>query len=73
MQKQNDTVSKVVSVIQENNRLNALLAQLYTESQAAIGQANQMASQYSEAVADATLFAQKIQEMQNAGKAKKSI
>ena len=73
LQKQNDTVSKVVSVIQENNRLNALLAQLYTESQAAIGQANQMASQYSEAVADATLFAQKIQEMQNAGKAKKSI
>ena len=72
LQKQNDTVGKVVSVIQENNRLNAMLAQLYTESKGKIEQANQMAKQYGEVAQDAEFFAQQIVEMQNAGKAKKS-
>ena len=61
---QKEVVDKVVSVIQENNKLKTLLAALYTESKEKILQSNEiiksLQSALTETEADATEFAQAL-------------
>lgn len=61
---QKEVVDKVVSVIQENNKLKTLLATLYTESKEKILQSNEiiksLQSALTETEADATEFAQAL-------------
>ena len=68
IQQQRATVDKVVSVIQENNQLKALIAQLYTEAQSKIRSANEQINlgnaKIEETTRDATEFASLIAQMQ---------
>lgn len=61
IQQQKETVDKVVSLIQENNHLKTLLANLYVESKAKLSQANEQINLGNQAIAetrqDATDFA----------------
>ena len=64
IQRQKDTVDKVVSVIQENNQLKSFIAQLYTEAKSKILEGNQEIekgnAKIREVTDDATNFAQVI-------------
>lgn len=71
IQQQKGTVDKVVSVIQENNQLKALIAELYTEAQSKIRSANEQINlgnaKINETTQDATEFATLIAQMQQQG------
>lgn len=71
IQRQKETVDKVVSVIQENNQLKAFIAKLYTEAQTKIRSANEQINlgnaEINERTKDAQDFATYIAQMMQGG------
>jgi hypothetical protein len=60
VEKQNKVIEDVVPIVQQNNQLRALVAQLTKEATQKIDLANQMIGEYEQTYNDAQMFAQML-------------